>query len=228
MRLRIGSYNIRKAVGIDRRRDPARILDVVNDLGADVIVLQEADLRLGARRSALPRFLIEQETEFTVADLARTDVSLGWHGNAMLLRKDLEPSTLGHIDLPGLEPRGAVFVRFAEGQTIVGTHLGLLRRWRQRQMKSILDHLGGAVSRTVVAGDFNEWSIAGGFEPWEHDLAVATPGPSFHVTRAVAPLDRFAVGRSVALAGSWVHRVGRARVASDHFPVVAEVEFPSS
>ena len=50
--LRIASYNIRKAKGLDRRRDPGRILRVLNGLDADVIALQEADRRLGARPSA--------------------------------------------------------------------------------------------------------------------------------------------------------------------------------
>jgi len=59
--VRIASYNIRKAVGTDRRRDPARILKVLNRIEADVVMLQEADLRLGPRPAAIPRFLISQE-----------------------------------------------------------------------------------------------------------------------------------------------------------------------
>ena len=52
--LRIASYNIRKARGLDQRRAPERIIEVINMLGADVIALQEADLRLGPRPAALP------------------------------------------------------------------------------------------------------------------------------------------------------------------------------
>jgi len=61
--LRVASYNIRKAKGLDRRRDPGRILKVLNGLDADIITLQEADLRLGARPSALCRDMIEAETD---------------------------------------------------------------------------------------------------------------------------------------------------------------------
>ena len=51
--LRIASYNIRKCVGLDRRRDPERVLGVIAGLGADIVALQEADRRLGARPSTL-------------------------------------------------------------------------------------------------------------------------------------------------------------------------------
>ena len=49
--LRLASYNIRKCIGLDRRRDPGRILRVINGLEADVVVLQEADRRMGPRRA---------------------------------------------------------------------------------------------------------------------------------------------------------------------------------
>ena len=51
--LRVTSYNIRKAVGTDRRRDPARILRVIAETGAEIVLLQEADLRLPPRRPVL-------------------------------------------------------------------------------------------------------------------------------------------------------------------------------
>jgi hypothetical protein len=53
--LRLASWNIRAGLGTDLRRDPGRVLDGIAALGADVVVLQEADFRMGARPSALPR-----------------------------------------------------------------------------------------------------------------------------------------------------------------------------
>ena len=75
--LRIVSYNIRKTRGLDQRRDPLRTLEVINRLGADVVVLQEADRRMGRRKAALSRDLIEQHSGFHVVPLAENDVSLG-------------------------------------------------------------------------------------------------------------------------------------------------------
>jgi endonuclease/exonuclease/phosphatase family metal-dependent hydrolase len=35
--IRVASYNIRKAIGTDRRRSPERILAVLSEIGADII-----------------------------------------------------------------------------------------------------------------------------------------------------------------------------------------------
>ena len=223
MKLKIASYNIRKAVGLDYRRRPDRILHVLNEIGADVVVLQEADRRLGERPTALPRFLIEQMTDYRICDLADNDVSLGWHGNAILVREGLEMRMPRRLELPGLEPRGAVSVTVGR-LTVVGTHLGLLRRWRLRQMQAILRHLEAGPERVVIAGDFNEWSAMGGFAPWQDGLTVVAPGDSFHAARPVACLDRFAHGRAVRLRETGVVQTATTRRASDHLPVWALAE----
>ncbi|MBN9889579.1 endonuclease/exonuclease/phosphatase family protein [Salipiger abyssi] len=220
--MKIASYNIRKAVGLDRRRDPARILKVLNGIGADVVMLQEADLRLGARPAAIPRFLISQETDYEVVDLAVNDVSLGWHGNAVLLRRGLEAESVKRLDLPGLEPRGAVLVEVG-GMTLVGAHLGLMRRYRLLQMTAIREELSGREARAFIAGDFNEWSDIRGYEPWERDFRLVLPGRSYHAARPFVALDGFAYGTGLALEGMGVERSGPARVASDHLPIWAEL-----
>jgi endonuclease/exonuclease/phosphatase family metal-dependent hydrolase len=227
MELKIASYNVRKAVGRDRRRDPARVLSVLTEIDADIVALQEADRRLGARPTAIPRRLIALETDYEVADVARNDVSLGWHGNAILVRRGIEVSSTGHIELPGLEPRGAVLIRVA-GLTIVGTHLGLLRTWRHRQMNAILRHLGEEARATLIAGDFNEWSDIRGFDPWEKTFSVVYPGRSFPTPRPVASLDGIAHGPAVSVRDTGVMLSGKARTASDHFPVWASVAFETA
>ena len=223
MKLKIASYNVHKAVGGDGRRDPVRILNVINAIDADIVVLQEADRRLGQRPTAIPRSLITQHSRYTVAPLARNSVSLGWHGNAILLRDTLHCTAAGHIELPGLEPRGAVFVEM-NGLRVVGTHLGLLRLWRLRQMKSILDHVWPDCSQTLIAGDFNEWSDIRGTEPWENDFSVLYPGRSFPARRPITSLDGFAYGSSISIMDDGVFRDPAACVASDHLPVWANFE----
>lgn len=221
--MKIASYNIRKALGTDRRRDPARILKVLNQIDADAVLLQEADLRLGARPTALPRFLISQETDYVVAGLAINDVSIGWHGNAILLRRGLTPSRLERIDLPGLEPRGAVLAE-VDGVTLVGAHLGLMRRYRLQQMTAIREHLKGREARALIAGDFNEWSDVRGYEPWEKNFTLLLPGRSYHARRPFVALDGIAHGRGLRIAEMGVESGGAARVASDHLPIWARIE----
>ncbi len=225
--LRLASYNIQKAVGVDFRRDPGRIIDVINGLNADVVALQEVDKRLGERPSVLCRRMIETDTDFRIAPLARSEVSLGWHGNAMLVRRDHAIRASGHIDLPGLEPRGAVRVDIETPDgplALVGAHLGLIRHFRRLQLRTIHGHLDDAPQRTVIMGDFNEWSEDRGLEPLAADYTVISPGRSFHAARPIAGLDRFALGREVRLRSAGVEQGALASRSSDHLPVWADVD----
>ena len=222
--LRIASYNIRKARGLDGRRDPGRVIDVLNALDADVVALQEADLRLGARPTALPRDMIAAATDFNVVPLAKNDVSLGWHGNALLIRRGIDFDAPEHIALPGAEPRGAVSVRIGGGATVVGVHLGLLRRSRRQQLEKIVSGLKDA-ARTVMIGDMNEWSQHRGFEPLADGFTLHSPGRSFHAARPIAALDRVALGRGLQLSDAGVDESALAARASDHLPIWADVSF---
>src|SRR5688572_17748463 len=56
----VASYNMRKAIGLDRRRDPRRVLEVLREIDADVVALQEADKRMGGRGAAVPHDLIDE------------------------------------------------------------------------------------------------------------------------------------------------------------------------
>ena len=235
MRLKLASYNIQKAIGLDLRRDPARILAVIAELDADVVVLQEVDKRLGKRPSALPKFLIEQHTDYTAADLAETDVSLGWHGNAILVRRGWRILETARLPLPSLEPRGAVMAQIAPGAqnpssrqkgiTIIGAHLGLIRSWRRRQVRVLHDHaIKGASSRTVILGDFNEWSVRKGLGPLHPTFDIMSPGRTFPARNPVGALDRAALGHDVKVLDFGVEDSALARIASDHRPVWFEIE----
>ncbi|RLJ60102.1 endonuclease/exonuclease/phosphatase family metal-dependent hydrolase [Litoreibacter meonggei] len=222
--LRVASYNIRKARGLDQRRDPMRVLNVINGLEADVVALQEADLRLGARPAAIARDMIARETDFEVAPVARNDVALGWHGNAVLVRKGMSVGNVAHLDLPGLEPRGAV--RLTVGGPfevdLIAAHLGLIRRHRVQQFESILRQVEHD-RPTVLIGDFNEWSTRRGMEPLAGRFEVHIPGQSFHARRQIASLDRIALSKGLELRHAGVEEGPLARRASDHLPIWGDI-----
>ena len=67
--IRVASYNIRKSVGLDRKRRPERILEILNEIKADVVAIQEVDRRTGLRETTIPREMIESETDLKVVDL---------------------------------------------------------------------------------------------------------------------------------------------------------------
>jgi len=98
--VRVASYNIRKAIGTDRRRVPERVIDVLNELDADIIALQEADRRFGVRSAALPHWLVESISPYKPVPLNVQVDSMGWHGNAILVRKEAEVGAHDVLHLP--------------------------------------------------------------------------------------------------------------------------------
>lgn len=219
---RIASYNIRKARGLDGCRNPGRVIDVINRLGADVITLQEADRRMGDRPAALPKDLIASATDFETVPLASNDVSLGWHGNAVLVRRGVKVASYAQIPLPGVEPRGAVSVTLVDGPTVIGVHLGLLRSSRRQQLEVLRDR-SEAADNVIMIGDMNEWAKTRGFEPLEGRFALHSPGRSFHAARPVAALDRVALSHDLTLCDAGVDEGVLAKRASDHLPIWADV-----
>lgn len=224
--IRIASYNLQKCVGLDLRRRPDRSLTVINALKADLVVLQEADKRRAPRHAALPHGMAEAEG-WQILPFGAEGVSLGWHGNAMLARPRITLADTGHLDLPGLEPRGAVRADLLTPigpLRVVGVHLGLMRRHRHLQISSILRSLDRLEPMpTLLTGDFNEWGDIKGLDATARHLNFVVSPPSYPAPRPVARLDRFALGPDLRALRTGIYQSAPARVASDHLPVWADI-----
>lgn len=242
---------MRKAVGTDRRRDPRRILHVLEEVGADIVALQEADKRTGGRASAVPHELFEAHSPYRpvpvgvknrrtldrmprvsarVDELLKVDTrNIGWHGNAILVKAHVGVLDIVPLELPTLEPRGAVLAELLVADRpirVVGMHLDLSGLWRRRQMQAIMTAVRARPQRmpTVLMGDTNEWRAAAGcLRDLDGEYRLALTGPSFHARRPVAALDRILVDKALRVEASGVHHSERARMASDHLPVWARV-----
>lgn len=250
--LTVASYNVRKAIGTDRRRNPQRVLDVLNEIDADVVALQEADKRFGTRGAAVPHQLMNEHGRYRPVPLGvrnrrmldrlpakgreqaqrifKLDArSMGWHGNALLVKPHIRVLDVAIIDLPTLEPRGAILAELLIADwpfRVVGMHLDLSGMWRRRQMRAILDAIAGRPQRmpTILMGDTNEWREAAGcLKDLGPGYRVAPTGASFHSRRPVAPLDRIIVDTSLRIEAAGVHMSDAARRGSDHLPVWARL-----
>ena len=231
MQLTFASYNIRKAVGLDRRRDPDRILAILHEINADVIALQEADRRFGRRESVLPLRALDDSPWRAVRFAHRPD-SIGWHGNALLVRKNIEVADASVVPLPMLEPRGAVRADLdVAGHRIrvIGMHLDLSGIRRRHQIRAILDHIGNCNGScpTVMMGDLNEWARHGGcFREFDGNWQVLAPGRSFPSRRPVAQLDRIIASPEWEVLETGVHHSALAARGSDHLPVLMRSGLP--
>lgn len=244
----VASYNMRKAIGLDRRRDPHRVLDVLHEIDADVVALQEADKRFGGRGSAVPHELIDSHSHYKPVHLGvrhkrplekmrkHTDRllrvstrNIGWHGNAILVKRHIGVLDCAALELPTLEPRGAVMAELLIDDRplrVVGMHLDLSGLWRRRQVRAILEAVRARPQKmpTVLMGDTNEWrTVAGCLRELEPEFHIAPTGPSFHARHPVAALDRIIVHKDLNIEAAGVHTSHNARRASDHLPIWARV-----
>ena len=226
--IKVVSYNMHKGVGLDRLRDPRRILDVLCEIDGDVIALQEADLRHGTRAAIIPHRLIEEHSPWRAVRL-HDRLSMGWHGNALLVRKDCTVLRPTQLHIPTLEPRGAICVDLTVDSKpirVLGMHLDLSGLWRRRQARAILTHVDDCAPPmpTVMMGDLNEWTPNGGcLHDFRHSFDIAPTGPSFHARRAIGRLDRI-MTRGFRVEACGVHTSPLARKASDHLPIWALIE----
>jgi endonuclease/exonuclease/phosphatase family metal-dependent hydrolase len=249
--IRVVTYNIHRAIGVDRRFRPERIIRILHHHNPDVVLLQEVDE--GAPRSRELDMARELAAELGFRHFAvGHNVSLrrGRYGNATLSRFPILRER--NIDL-SVETswirRGCqhTSIQPIEGRPVVevfNLHLGLSARERQRQVEllarsSEFAGLGPDVP-CLVAGDFNDWRSR--LRP------AFTNGLGFHCAtdrrsmgmrslRKVRPLltfpsfsprgglDRIYYRGPLRLLGVRRCRLQVSRLASDHLPVIAEFQY---
>ena len=240
--LKVLTYNIHRAIGVDRRFRPERIVRILQHYDADVVLLQEVDE--GAPRSRELNLAHELATSAGYPHFALGhNVSLrkGRYGNATLSRFPILRER--NIDLSVAQSwirRGCQHTSLqVDGRSleIFNLHLGLSARERQLQIELLSrSHEFGDVAEgtpMLVGGDFNDWrsllwpTFTNGFgfscatdSKTGRRGAIATY-PSFSPQGG---LDRIYFRGPLSLVGVRRCRLQVSRVASDHLPVIADFE----
>lgn len=227
--LRLATYNIRGGLGEWTAAASARIAAVIAELDADIVALQEVPLGGAATRDALAD--LRRVTGMHAVAGPTLDTPRRRYGNAVLSRLPVKAARTLDLSFHQREPRGALDADIECGATlvrVVATHLGLSATERSMQVRSLLAAFDSSELPVILLGDINEWFVRG-----RALRALVT-----HFRRAPAPrtfpticplfaLDRIWVHPGEWLTGVRVHRTATARKASDHYPLVAQLNIPA-
>jgi endonuclease/exonuclease/phosphatase family metal-dependent hydrolase len=245
MRIRVLTYNIHKAIGVDGQFAPERIVEILRHHDADIVLLQEVDR--GAPRSAHLDLasLLARKLQYRYRAVGM-NVSLkkGRYGNATLAHFPISRQRNIDLTVSWRKRRGAQHTRFhipagaaSIDLDVFNVHLGLSASERDEQVARLLAtpdvaHLG-ATDPCIIAGDLNDWrgSLARRhFRPVGFDCATnRRPGSrwsikSFPSYAPTAGLDRIFYRGRLGVLHAHRSRLKLARVASDHLPVAVEFE----
>ncbi len=225
-RLVVASYNIHQCVGSDGLRDVQRVAEVIHQLEADVVALQEVHVELGEHDQAMQLDSLARLTglkAFSGPTIHRAD---GHYGNAMLVRKAVKQVRRYDLSYGRFcEPRGALDVELAAGPRILTTHLGLRPAERRFQIRRLLEIIESAQRHSLIlVGDLNEWLPWGRPARWLHGRFASAPARrTFPARFPLFCLDRILVRPAAALGDLQAWNSDLARRASDHLPLRAEI-----
>ena len=237
-KVRIATYNIHKCVGMDRRYSPERIVDVLREIDADIVGLQEVlcQSRLHKRDHQAEFIADELGMEYRLGD--NRQINGGEYGNVTLSRFPIENHTNFDISVHKYEPRGClraeITVNGGDPLQFINVHMGTSYFERRLQVYKLLaDHVldnPNLVGRRIVAGDFNEW--VSGITTRLFRSNFNRVDPKLHLGQArtfpgllpLVHLDHVYFDESFRLQSAFLHRSRTALIASDHLPIVAEFE----
>jgi endonuclease/exonuclease/phosphatase family metal-dependent hydrolase len=224
--LKIATYNIHGAIGTDGRFSPARIADVLLEIDADVLALQEVPL--GGRQAPDVLGYLKKHLGFHAAAGPTLDTPARCFGNAVLSRYPVQATRTIDLSFGSREPRGALDADIdCNGRPIrfIATHLGLSAAERRAQVQRLLLAFDTTDMPVVLTGDLNEWFLWGRPLRWLVTHFQRAPSPVTFPSRfPIFALDRIWIRPAHPLMRVAVHRTRLARVASDHLPLVAQID----
>lgn len=224
----VATYNVHRWTGSAGRRswDPGLAAEVIGELGSHVIALQEVIRPFDAED---PLDAIADELGAYVAFVSTRVHRRGEVGNAILSRWAPTGAFTINLSFGRLERRSAVAMQFhgrAHPVAVASTHLALVDRTRELQVRSLLEHpqLQGP---GVLLGDMNAWRRCPATRQLDRELSALHHNREWPATfpsgRPVLALDRV-YARGAHVLELRTHASRAARCGSDHLPLVATVE----
>ena len=243
MQLTVLSYNMHRAIGVDRLFRPERITRVLNHHQADIVLLQEVDVGVPRSRNLdLAKEMAESAGYPYYATGLNVQLKKGMYGNATLSKFPITQSRNIDLAVGNRKARGCQYSAiqvnnssgFSQNIEVFNLHLGLSSQERVRQIGLLIhsDEFSSLSPDTacLVGGDFNDWRtrLAPIFTDilnfecaTNHSSGYHNPYLTYPSFSPTGGLDKIFYRGPMELIKRRRCWMGITRLASDHLPIIA-------
>ena len=222
--IRIMSYNIRNAKGLDDVTDYKRIADIIIKISPDVIALQEIDSVTNRSKQVDVLAEINRHTNMYATYSASIDFDGGKYGIGILSKE--KPLSFRRISLPGREEARSLLIAEFEHYIFCCTHFSLNEEDRLASVK-IIDEEIAIDKPAFLAGDINALPISVVIDEFRKNWAILSEPkqPTFPANNPKETIDYIfgdiKYGRKFSISQSLVMDEP---IASDHVPLFVDVK----
>lgn len=222
--LKLMSYNIKNANGMDNVCNFQRIANVINNASPDVVAIQEVDSMTNRSGQKYVLGEIADRTQMHGYFAPAIDYDGGKYGIGLLTKQ--VPLRLQTLPLPGREEaRTLILAEFAD-YIYCCTHMSLTEEDRMKSLELVKAFTSSSTKPLFLAGDMNAEPESGFIKELQKDFQILS-NPKQHTFPApdpketidyIATLKQNAKGFAVISA-----KVINEPMASDHRPILVEL-----
>lgn len=222
--LKLMSYNIKNANGMDNVCNFQRIANVINNASPDVVAIQEVDSMTNRSGQKYVLGEIAERTQMHGYFAPAIDYDGGKYGIGLLTKQ--VPLRLQTLPLPGREEaRTLILAEFAD-YIYCCTHMSLTEEDRMKSLELVKAFTSSSTKPLFLAGDMNAEPESGFIKELQKDFQILS-NPKQHTFPApdpketidyIATLKQNAKGFAVISA-----KVINEPMASDHRPILVEL-----
>lgn len=222
--LKLMSYNIKNANGMDNVCNFQRIANVINNASPDVVAIQEVDSMTNRSGQKYVLGEIAERTQMHGYFAPAIDYDGGKYGIGLLTKQ--VPLRLQTLPLPGREEARTLILAEFTDYIYCCTHMSLTEEDRMKSLELVKAFTSSSTKPLFLAGDMNAEPESGFIKELQKDFQILS-NPKQHTFPApdpketidyIATLKQNAKGFAVISA-----KVINEPMASDHRPILVEL-----
>ena len=222
--LKLMSYNIRNAKGMDGIYSFQRIANVINNEAPDVVAVQEIDSMTTRSNQTYVLGEIAERTQMHANYAPAISFQGGKYGIGILSKE--KPLNIKTYPLPGREEERMLMVAEFEDYIFACTHLSLTEEDRLASLEIFKRSAEASNKPFFLAGDLNDTPDSKFIQGLQKDFQILTntKAPTFPSTEPQETIDYIAAWRPTNTSfAALASQVVEEPLASDHRPICVNI-----